>query len=259
MVYRHQQGAFNMAAPRSTKARPAPAGKAAGAGRSAVFIPRQPPFKRYRSVVDSVVVGVAATVIAVLFVRGLSVEIGANAFFLAYLVSILMRLPRLTKAHLRAHADESDIPGLFILALALVSVAVASGSLLMVLNSGNKPDPLQLGLGILSVVLGWLALHTMLGFHYAYEYYGSDEASPADADGHRPHVGGLAFPGSDQPDGLSFLYFSFVVAMTAQVSDVTVTSNSMRRLVLLHGILSFFFNTVILATAVNIIVALGHP
>ena len=60
------------------------------------------------------------------------------------------------------------------------------------------------------------------------------------------------------PDALSFLYFSFVVAMTAQVSDVTVTSNAMRRLVLLHGIVSFFFNTVIIAVAVNIVVSLSH-
>jgi uncharacterized membrane protein len=108
------------------------------------------------------------------------------------------------------------------------------------------------------VVLGWLTLHSMLAFHYAYEYYGTDEASPAGKDGKKAHVGGLDFPGKEMPDGLSFLYFSFVVAMTAQVSDVTVTSNTMRRLVLFHGILSFFFNTVILAIAVNVVVSLGH-
>jgi uncharacterized membrane protein len=98
----------------------------------------------------------------------------------------------------------------------------------------------------------------MLAFHYAYEYYGTDATSPKEADGRRRHVGGLDFPGKEAPDALSFLYFSFVIGMTAQVSDVEVTSNAMRKLVLLHGILAFFFNTVILAAAVNVVVALGH-
>ncbi len=226
--------------------------------RDAQPAPHPQALPRYSSVYQAIFIGAAATVATLMVSRGLAVEIGANAFFLSYLVGVVLRLPRLTRAHLRSHADESDTPGFIILILALVSVTVATGSLLVLLNSGGPPDRLRVVLGILSVVLGWLALHAMLAFHYAYEYYGTDEASPVAADGHRPHVGGLKFPGSDQPDGLSFMYFSFVVAMTAQVSDVTVTSNAMRRLVLLHGILSFFFNTVILAMAVNIIVSLGH-
>ena len=122
----------------------------------------------------------------------------------------------------------------------------------------GEPDRIHMVLGIASVVLGWLCVHTMLAFHYAYEYYGTDTSSPKGPDGHRHHVGGLDFPGKEAPDALSFLYFSFVIGMTAQVSDVEVTSNSMRKLVLVHGILAFFFNTVILAAAVNVVVALGH-
>jgi uncharacterized membrane protein len=112
-------------------------------------------------------------------------------------------------------------------------------------------------LSILSVLLGWFSVNTMMGLHYAYEYYESRDASPGKR-GQGPFVGGLLFPDGDKPDGVSFLYFSYVVGMTAQVSDVQVSSNKMRRLVLVHGVFSFFFNTIILAAAVNIIVSLGH-
>ncbi|MBV9521722.1 MAG: DUF1345 domain-containing protein, partial [Alphaproteobacteria bacterium] len=67
-----------------------------------------------------------------------------------------------------------------------------------------------------------------------------------------PVAGGLAFPGEARPDYWDFLYFAFVVGMTCQVSDVQVTSRAMRRLTLIHGIVAFFFNTVILALTINI-------
>jgi len=216
------------------------------------------PIRRYGSVYAAAGTGVAVVALSYAFLPGLAIELGASAFFLTYLGLVLARMRRMTPAFLRSHADESDVPGFLVLCIALGSVALASGSLFWLLNSGRSPDRVHLVLGIAAVVLGWLCLHVMLAFHYAYEYYETDAASPLGKDGRRKHVGGLDFPGSEQPDALSFVYFSFVVAMTAQVSDVTVTSNEMRRLVLLHGILSFFFNTVIIAIAVNIVVSLGH-
>jgi uncharacterized membrane protein len=92
--------------------------------------------------------------------------------------------------------------------------------------------------------------------HYAFEYYQGRETS---AKGHRGEiVGGLEFPGGEEPDGTAFLYFSYVIGMTAQTSDTSVTSNAMRRIVVIHSIFSFFFNTVIVAAAVNIVVSLGQ-
>ena len=69
---------------------------------------------------------------------------------------------------------------------------------------------------------------------------------------------GLVFPGAEEPSGIAFFYFAYVIGMTAQTSDTDVTSNGMRRLVLVHGVFSFFFNTVIVAAAVNIVVALSQ-
>jgi len=215
------------------------------------------PMHRYASIYAAAAAGIIVTLISIVLARDFAIEFGASAFFIGYVLMILLRLHHLTPKFLRLHADESDTPGSVILAVAIGTIVVASASLFVLLNS-KSPDRLHMTLGILAVVLGWLCVHTMLAFHYAYEYYGTDTTSPPGKDGHRPHIGGLDFPGSQQPDALSFLYFSFVVAMTAQVSDVTVTSNAMRRIVLFHGILSFFFNTVILAIAVNIVVSLGH-
>jgi uncharacterized membrane protein len=94
-------------------------------------------------------------------------------------------------------------------------------------------------------------LHTMWGMHYAWEYYASDKGR--DADPSR----GLKFPGEDDPDGSDFVYFAMVVAMTAQTSDTDVTSRSMRRIVMVHSLFSYLFNTVIVAAAVNIVVSFG--
>ena len=104
-------------------------------------------------------------------------------------------------------------------------------------------------LSILAVVFSWFVVHTVFIFRYAHIYYGK---------GNKP-TGGLDFPGDDEPDYLDFAYFSFVIGMTSQVSDVQITSSVMRRLALIHGILAFAFNAVIIALSINTISGLiGH-
>jgi uncharacterized membrane protein len=217
----------------------------------------KPPTPRHLAFYVAAAVGALITVTAFLFNRGLAIEIGANAFFLVYLVLVGLQLPKLSTTFLRAHADEADAPVPLIFVATLATVAIAATSLFIVLNSGGTRETLALMLSIVSVVLGWFSIHTMVGLHYAYEYYESRDASPAGR-GNGGFVGGLLFPEGDIPDGTSFLYFSYVVGMTAQVSDVQVSSNKMRRLVLVHSVFSFFFNTLILAASVNIIVSLAH-
>ena len=112
----------------------------------------------------------------------------------------------------------------------------------------KKPLLTYLLLAGLAVGASWMVTHTTFALHYAHHFYG-DGPAPGAADDR----GGLAFPGGELPDFLDFLYFAFVVGMTCQVSDVQVTTRPMRRLTLLHGVLSFFFNTIILALAVNLL------
>jgi uncharacterized membrane protein len=82
---------------------------------------------------------------------------------------------------------------------------------------------------------------------------GVPEPSRFDKTLQQAEADGLDFPREIEPDYWDFLYFSFVIGMTSQVSDVQVTSRSLRRLALLHGVLSFFFNAMILAMSINII------
>ena len=105
---------------------------------------------------------------------------------------------------------------------------------------------LSVGLSVSTIFLSWLLIHTVFAVYYAHEFHSESRA------GARGLGGGLKFPGDKTPDYLDFLYFSFVVGTTAQTSDVDVTSRAMRRVVMLHGILSFFFNTAVIALAVNL-------
>jgi len=94
------------------------------------------------------------------------------------------------------------------------------------------------------VSISWVLLHTLFSLHYAHVYYG-------DSDDDRVRDRGLEFPQDRNPDYLDFAYFSFVIGMTSQVSDVQVKSKRMRRLTLIHGVMSFAFNTFILALFIN--------
>jgi uncharacterized membrane protein len=143
------------------------------------------------------------------------------------------------------------------LTIMIIIVAAACASLLaigFILNSNkDKNIPLELivlhvTLAVFTIVVSWLLTHTMFALHYAHLYYRDYEENPD-----QEQNNGLDFPEEKQPDYWDFMYFSFIIGMTCQVSDVQITSRSMRRLALTHGILTFFFNTVILALSINII------
>jgi uncharacterized membrane protein len=95
-----------------------------------------------------------------------------------------------------------------------------------------------------TLILSWLLTHVVFAVRYAHEWY--------DSDGDGALRRGLDFPGDNQPDYMDFLYFSLVLGMTFQVSDVQITGRGPRRLALLHGLISFLYNTVIIALTVNI-------
>lgn len=137
----------------------------------------------------------------------------------------------------------------------LAIIVVAAGASLLALGFTLQKEPQETAAALatriilagLTVIASWTVTHTMFALHYAHHYYG-DGPAPGDDD-----RGGLVFPGGEAPDYWDFVYFAFVVGMTCQVSDVQVTSRAMRRMTLIHGILSFFFNAVILALAVNLL------
>lgn len=175
-----------------------------------------------------------------------------DVFFAVYLVSTSVLALHATPDELRRHARYEDEGVAVIFLLTVSAFALCAVSIIRLLSLPGNPDPRQLMLAIASVPLGWLTLHTIMAFRYAHLFYARShhDGQPRDAEG-------LAFPGTPEPAASDFLYYSFVVGMTAQVSDVQVTTARMRRATLLHGVTSFFYNTVLLALAVNVAAGYG--
>lgn len=168
---------------------------------------------------------------------------GVNVFFLLYL-GLMVRLIRMSDpAELRRHAAQSDEGVTLILLLALLAVVVSVTAIFLVLNADESGLPARI-LALISLPLGWTTVHVLAAFHYANLYY-------------RGGASGMVFPGKDEPAAVDFLYASFTVGMTAQVSDVVLESRTMRKAVLVHAVASFFYNTCILALAVNAAVTAG--
>jgi uncharacterized membrane protein len=117
------------------------------------------------------------------------------------------------------------------------------GSVLVHAGQGSTAAYLQVGLGVLSVVLSWAMVHTLFTLRYAALYYGDP-------------VGGIDFNSPDPPTYRDFAYLAFTIGMTLQVSDTTLESTALRRTALRHGLLSYLFGTGILATTVNLVASL---
>jgi uncharacterized membrane protein len=145
---------------------------------------------------------------------------------------------------IRRRAAEQD-EGRFTILVMTVAAAVASLAAIFIQFGGSAVNgsrrPVTLILPALTILLSWALIHTMFALHYAHEFY--DETTS----------GGLAFPGDDrEPDYWDFIYFSFVIGMTSQVSDVGITSKQIRRTAAAHGVVSFVFNAALLALTVNL-------
>ena len=213
------------------------------------------PLHRHLQFAVSALTGIAALALALALGAPLAYSIGANAFFLAYVVLATMQMPRLTAAWLSRNARAADQPVAVIFAVTLVVACVAIGVLFQIINKKGV-DTAGLIFALASIPLGWLTIHAMTALHYAHVYWMDDDGAAAEP-GKKTPVGGFEFPGTKRPQGWDFLYFAVVIGMTAQTSDTAVTTTQMRRIVLLHSIVSFFFNTVIVAAAVNLAVTLG--
>ncbi|GGW35978.1 membrane protein [Gemmobacter lanyuensis] len=187
--------------------------------------------------------GVGAGAMTLDLGRGAAVLIAANAFFVIYLALMVHLLQGAGPAVFRRHGNLSDEGVPLIAGLALSAVALSLWAIAHALSQGSRIEAV---LAIASVPLGWSMLHVLAAAHYAALWYQPDRVRPGG-----PPARGLAFPGGGEPGAGDFLYFSFTIGMTAQVSDVVVERPGLRRLVLAHGVVSFFYNTVILALAVN--------
>jgi uncharacterized membrane protein len=169
---------------------------------------------------------------------------GGDVFYLVFLALCLVMIAGQTAADLKKRAKSEDEGVGIVLLITLATIGFFCDAVFTALNRKHGIEVAPLLLAGIGAPLGWLVLHTVMAFHYADVHYFEDPECAADDKD-------LDFPGRGDPGPWDFLYYSFVVGMTAQVSDVQVRTTVMRRLTLMHGVVSFFFNTVFIAMAVN--------
>ena len=165
-----------------------------------------------------------------------------DIFIALYLLLVYTMVLRSGLPHIRRNAVLQDDGRFLILLVTALGAFASIAAIVFELGASHRSGP-QLTLATVTIALSWAAVHTTFALHYAHDYYR----------GSKP--GGLQFPLGDQhehADYWDFVYFSFVIGMTAQVSDVGITDKTIRRTATAHGIISFVFNTALVALMVNI-------
>jgi uncharacterized membrane protein len=169
-----------------------------------------------------------------------------------YLALAWVMMLRSDLERMRRRANVEDDGAVVILTLTVItSIASLVAILVELIDVSDLPPhevSLRLALVVITIVLSWAFIHTAFALHYAHEFYDDDVQGPQAC---------LVFPGTDEPDYVDFAYFAFVIGMTSQTSDVQITSKAMRRLAVVHGVISFFFNTTLLAVTINLAAGLA--
>ena len=191
--------------------------------------------------------GVFVLVAGVLAVAGMPIVpallLGFDVAAAVFLGGMLLLFNRATTADMRQQARLQDAGRWGILWSAIGVTVVVMVALGTELHGAETGGVLALAVACSCIVLAWLFINVMFALHYAHGFYGDYGAQ------HQ----GLDFPGKQEPDYWDFAYFSIVIGMTFQVSDVQITSRVLRRMVLMHSVIAFFFNVFIIAVTVNIV------
>jgi len=165
-----------------------------------------------------------------------------DVFATLYLMLVYLMVSRSEHHRIRRDAVLQD-DGRFLILLVTALGAFSSVAAIVFELGGKEHGVVHLGLATLTIALSWAVVHTAFALHYAHDYYRGTQP------------GGLQFPSGgkeDHADYWDFVYFSFVIGMTAQVSDVGITDKTIRRTATVHGIISFIYNTALVALMVNI-------
>jgi uncharacterized membrane protein len=227
------------------------------------LVPRRRRWYRPRSIARSIAIrprvycaALAAAVVLFLLPDRISVNLRAvlagdvgALVYLAFAVQVMAASGGENMRHRAARQDDSAI---VILVLMLIAIALGLSTIFAVLAEARQASgtakALQILLAALTALLSWLVTQVVFTFHYAHEFYRPDEAGSA--------ARGLLFPNEERPDYWDFFYFATSIGAASQTSDVAIRARPLRRLVTLHAIISFVFNTTVLALAINIAASL---
>ena len=208
--------------------------------------------------VHRVMISSLLALVAYLFIRktGFNVMMTGmilwDVFALTYIITSWIVFFTSSTSHITKKARKDDGSRVFVFLIVVFASFASMFTVLMLLISKDTADidkAIYLPVIIAGMLLSWILVHTTFCFHYAHLYYDNDEGTEKNA-------GGLTFPEEQHPDYLDFAYFSFVIGMTFQVSDIEITSRTIRRQALVHGLLSFALNTFVVALTINLIAGL---
>ncbi len=175
-----------------------------------------------------------------------------DVFALSYIITSWIVFFTSSVSHITKKARQDDGSRLFVFLIVVLACFASMFTVLMLTISKDTADvakAIYLPVIIAGMLLSWMLVHTTFCFHYAHLYYDNDEGTEKNA-------AGLTFPSEQHPDYIDFAYFSFVIGMTFQVSDIEITSRTIRRQALVHGLLSFALNTFVVALTINLIAGL---
>jgi len=173
------------------------------------------------------------------------VLIGFDAGFALYLLLVTVMILRSDPDRVRRESPLQDDGRVAIPILTVSAGMVCLLAIIFWLRTASQSESIQPGLLALlfvTTLLSWLFIHTMFALHYAHEYYAE----------HRGAGGGMRFPGDGKPGYGDFIYFAFVIGTSTAVSDVAVTSATIRKTVTAHGLVAFVFNVTMIALTVSI-------
>lgn len=203
----------------------------------------------------AVLLGIATILLLKSFVSEILIRclLGYCAFGLTLLGFYWISFYQTPIKHLQFEAQKEDSSRALIFFLMLLSILGSLLAIVLILASKNdnpRTKLLHIGSAMLGVSIAWFLLHTIYTVRYAHIYYGDSDYEKGT---------GLSFPAGEDymPDFMDFAYFSFVLGMTFQVSDVSITTKEMRHVALWHSLISFIFNAVIIAATINLIAGLG--
>lgn len=174
-------------------------------------------------------------------------------FAFTFIILSVIVFFKLTAAEIAKKANTEDGSRVFVIISILLSSFASMGTVLLLMLSDmmKTREVLAVLISIIGIIMSWVLVHTIFTFHYANMYYFNSKEKKA-------NVTPLIFPGTAKPDYLDFAYFSFVIGMTFQVSDVEISSQRIRRMALVHGLLAFTLNTFVVALTINLIAGLKH-
>ena len=177
-----------------------------------------------------------------------------DAFALSFIIFSWIVFFKRPVAQIIKQANDDDGSRAFVMISILVSSFASMFTVLLLMIAKEKsPDReiIIILLCIMGMLLSWIMVHTIFCFHYAHMYYSESLDDTV-------NNSALDFPGEKHPNYLDFAYFSFIIGMTFQVSDVQIYSHKIRKTVLAHSLLAFALNTFVVALTINLIAGLKH-